>query len=142
MRVISMLDLIKGHEALILWLTIVSIITFIATIVAVPWMIVRIPSHYFSHKRRVDKLWADRHPAVRMMLLTGKNFLGYILIFAGVIMLVLPGQGMLTILIGIILIDIPGKFRFEKWVVTRPPVLRSINWLRERAKRAPLVIEE
>jgi hypothetical protein len=134
-----MFDLIKGHEALIVWLTITSIVTFVATLIAVPWMIVRIPSHYFSHGRR-DRLWAHRHPAIRMVLIIGKNFLGYILILAGIIMLVLPGQGMLTILIGIILIDIPGKFRFEKWVVTRPPVLRSINWLRLRAKRAPLVM--
>jgi hypothetical protein len=137
-----MLGLIKGHEALIVWLTITSIVTFVATLIAVPWMIVRIPSHYFSHRKRVDKMWAHRHPAIRMLLITGKNILGYILILAGVTMLVLPGQGMLTILIGIILIDIPGKFRFEKWVVTRPPVLRSINWLRLRARRAPLVIEE
>jgi hypothetical protein len=137
-----MLGLIKGHETLIVWLTITSIATFIGTLIAVPWLIVRIPSHYFSHERRVDKLWEHRHPAIRMILIMGKNFLGYILILAGIIMLVLPGQGMLTILIGIILIDLPGKFRFEKWVVTRPPVLRSINWLRLRAKRAPIVIEE
>jgi hypothetical protein len=137
-----MISWMKVHEVLILWLTITSIATFVATLVAVPWMIVRIPSHYFSHSSRVDKLWAHRHPAIRMMLIIGKNFLGYIFILAGIIMLVLPGQGMLTILIGIILIDIPGKFRFEKWVVTRPPVLRSINWLRLRANHAPLVIEE
>jgi hypothetical protein len=137
-----MLGLIEGHEALIIWLTITSIVAFIATLIAVPWMIVRIPSHYFSYRRRVEKMWDNRHPAIRAVLIIGKNLLGYIMIAAGVAMLLLPGQGMLTILIGIILIDIPGKFRFEKWVVTRPPVLRSINWLRHRAKRAPLVIEE
>jgi hypothetical protein len=137
-----MISWMKGHEVLLMWLTITSIATFIGTITAVPWLIVRIPSHYFSHTRRVDKLWDHRHPAIRMMLIIGKNILGYILILAGIIMLVLPGQGLLTILIGVILVDIPGKYRFEKWVITRPPALRSVNWLRLRAKRAPLVIEE
>jgi len=137
-----MFGLIEGHEALIIWLTITSIVTFVATLIAVPWMIVRIPSNYFSHRKRVEKMWNDRHPVIRAVFITGKNLLGYIMVAAGFAMLVLPGQGMLTILIGIILMDIPGKFRFEKWVVTRPPVLRSINWLRHRARRDPLVIEE
>jgi len=137
-----MIDWIKGHETVIWWMTGTSIITFIATLIAVPWLIVRIPSDYFAHRRRLKKLWADRHPAVRVVLLTGKNLLGYILIVTGIIMLVLPGQGMLTLLIGIIFIDIPGKYRFERWIVTRCLVLRSINWLRLRARRAPLVLKD
>jgi len=135
---IYMIDWIKGHETIILWMTITSIITFVATLIGVPWLVVRIPSDYFSRRRRFKKPWADHHPVVRTVLLTGKNLLGYILIVIGIIMLVLPGQGILTILIGIIFLDIPGKYRFEKWIVTRPPVLRSINWLRLRAQRTPL----
>jgi len=73
------------------------------------------------------------------MLLIGKNALGYILVVAGIIMLVLPGQGIFTILIGIMLLNFPGKYQLERWLATRGPVLRSINWLRQRAGRAPLV---
>jgi uncharacterized membrane protein SpoIIM required for sporulation len=135
-----MIEWIKGHEAFLLWMTLVSIITFIVTLVAVPWLILRIPSDYFSNRRRIRKLWADHHPAVRALLLTAKNLLGYLLILAGAIMLAIPGQGMLTILIGIIFIDLPGKYRLERWAVTRPAVLRSINWLRKRARKAPLVL--
>jgi len=76
------------------------------------------------------------------MLLIGKNALGYILIVAGIVMLALPGQGILAILIGIMLLNFPGKFRLERWIITRRPVIRSINWLRQRAKRAPLVLDE
>ena len=137
-----MLGLLKGHEALIVWLTITSIVTFVATLIGVPWLIVRIPSHYFSHSRRVDKLWADRHPAIRMLLIIGKNILGYILILAGIIMLVLPGQGILTILAGITLVDFPGKHRLEGWIVSRKVVLQSINWLRRRQGHPPLVTDE
>jgi hypothetical protein len=76
------------------------------------------------------------------MLLTAKNLLGYILIAAGIVMLVLPGQGTLTILIGILLVDFPGKYRLERWVVGRGPVLQSINWFRRRAGRPPLLLEK
>lgn len=139
----GMVEWVKGHEVLLVWMTVVSIISFIGTLAAVPWLVVRIPPHYFSHKRRrEEKQWDHRHPVIRAILLIGKNLIGYVLIAAGIAMLLLPGQGMLTILIGIILIDMPGKYRLEKWVVTRPPVLRSVNWLRHRAKHPPLVIEE
>jgi hypothetical protein len=136
-----MIGLIKGHETLILFMTGVSIVTFIATLIAVPWLIVRIPSNYFSHRRRITKLWADHHPVIRAVLLTIKNLIGYFLVAAGIVMLAIPGQGMLTILIGIIFLDLPGKYRFERWLVTRPAVLRSINWLRRRARKAPLVLK-
>ncbi len=72
----------------------------------------------------------------------GKNLLGYLLIVAGIAMLVLPGQGVLTILLGVILVDLPGKYRFERWIVARPLVLKSINRLRQRAGRDPLVLAE
>jgi hypothetical protein len=135
-----MIEWIKGHETAILWMTVTSIITFIATLIAVPWLVVRIPSDYFSHKRRSRKLWGGQNLLLRWVFLTIKNLLGYILIVTGVFMLAIPGQGMLTILIGIILIDLPGKYLFERWLIGRPPVLQSINWLRRHAERDPLVL--
>ena len=135
-----MIEWIKGHETAILWMTGISIITFIATLIAVPWLVVRIPSDYFSHKRRFKKLWGEQNFLVRCVILIVKNLLGYILIVTGAVLLAIPGPGMLTILIGIIFIDFPGKYRFERWIVTRPSVLRSINWLRRRAGRAPLAL--
>jgi hypothetical protein len=56
----------------------------------------------------------------------------------GVAMLVLPGQGVLTIITGLLLLDFPGKYRFERWLVRRGPVLRGVNWLRDRAGRQAL----
>ena len=135
-----MIEWIKVHESLIWWITGLSVGTFIVTMIAVPCLIVHIPSDYFLYKRRTAKLWADQHPVVRAILLTIKNLAGYVLIFAGVIMLAIPGQGMLTILMGIILLDLPGKYRFEKWIVRHIRVLRSINWLRRCAGKAPLIV--
>ena len=44
-------------------------------------------------------------------------------------MLVAPGQGLLTMVVGLLLVDFPGKYRLERWLVTRQQVWRSINWL-------------
>jgi hypothetical protein len=74
-------------------------------------------------------------------LLIGRNLLGYVFIVAGILMLVTPGQGMLTILIGLTLVNFPRKYRLERWIVSRRPVLRSVNWLRRRAGCPPLSLE-
>jgi hypothetical protein len=137
-----MLELIRAHEAAIMWIAGASVVAFIATLIVAPMLVVRIPSDYFAHGRRPRKQWADRHPFVRGVLLTGKNLLGYLLIAAGLAMLVLPGQGVLTMLLGFILVDLPGKYRFERWLIARPLVLRSINRFRQRAGRDPLILNE
>ena len=56
-------------------------------------------------------------------------------------MLVLPGQGLLTILIGLAVMQFPGKFELERWLVTRKGVLEGINWLRQRSGRLPLEVK-
>lgn len=118
-----------------------SIITFIATLIVVPFLVVRMPSDYFSHRERRKMIYSGQHPVIRGVLFIGKNLLGYIFIIVGIIMLVLPGQGILTIVIGITLLNFPGKYRLERWLVVRRPVLRSINWLRRRSKRTPLILD-
>jgi len=136
-----MFDFFHLHEVAILWLTGLSIVTFIGTLIIIPLLVIRIPSDYFSHDKRHRSPWAAHHPFVRGALLFTKNLAGYVFVFAGILMLVLPGQGLLTILIGVMLLDFPGKFRFERWLVTRRPVSKSINWLRKRAKRTPLNLD-
>jgi hypothetical protein len=136
-----MVDWIQSHEVVLWWLAALSIATFVASLVLVPLLIVRLPADYFSGSRRHRTPWAEQHPVVRTVLRAGKNVLGAIFALAGVAMLVLPGQGILTILIGIVLVDFPGKYGLERWIVSRGTVLRSMNWLRRRAGRAPLVID-
>jgi hypothetical protein len=140
MTMAATMGMIMAHEKAILVMVGLSIFAFIATLIVVPWAIVRIPRDYFAHRERPAERWAHRHPVIRGALLIGKNLLGYVLIVAGIAMLVLPGQGLLTMLLGFILVDLPGKYRIEQRIVSHPPVLCSINWLRKRAGRAPLVL--
>jgi hypothetical protein len=72
------------------------------------------------------------------VVLVAKTVLGLVLVIVGVVMLVAPGQGLLTIAVGLMLAEFPGKFRAERWLVTRPKTWRSLNWIRKRAKKPEL----
>jgi len=136
-----MLEWLQIDENTIWWIAGASFLTFLAFLILVPLLAVRIPSDYFARGKVHRKLWADQHLVLRMVLLILKNLLGCVFIVAGIIMLVLPGQGILTILAGIMLLDFPGKYRLLRWIVARPQVLRTLNWLRRRAGRTPLYLE-
>lgn len=115
-----------------------SAITFIGSLILIPILVARLPANYFRGSGKPSFPWATRHPVLRWTLLIGKNVIGMFLIAGGILMLVLPGQGLLTILMGLVLMNYPGKRRLERYFVSRPPILRGINWLRKRSHRPPL----
>jgi hypothetical protein len=79
------------------------------------------------------------HPRLSFLLTVIKNLIGGVFILAGLVMLVLPGQGLLTILIGITLTNFPGKYKLEQGLARRRSILRAMNWIRGKAHRTPLV---
>ncbi len=136
----AVMSWIDQHEALVWSLTLLSVFTFFATLIAIPIMIARIPADYFV--RRPVRDWPTRHPAVHLLIVLSKNALGVILLLAGVSMLVLPGQGLLTMFAGIMLLDFPGKRRWERWMIRRRPILTAANWIRARRNRPPLLLPQ
>jgi Putative transmembrane protein (PGPGW) len=132
---------ILAHERLMWWLVVFSAVTFITSVVAVPWLLVRIPPRYFMTTHHPHP-WADRHPLIRVTFLFAKNLFGVILLAIGLALLVLPGQGILTILAATVFLDFPAKHRVLRWTISRPAVLKSVNWIRERAGREPLVVPD
>src|SRR6266550_643912 len=117
------------------------VVTFTISLAIVSFIIVRIPLDYF-HKDRPRELWSDRHPAVRFLGIVAKNVLGALLVVLGIVMSIpgVPGQGILTILLGIMLLDFPGKRTLEYKLVSRPQVLKTINKLRHRFGKPELVL--
>ena len=111
-------------------------------LLVVPWAIVRIPAEYFLGSRAPRLPWADAHPALRALLTLVKNTLGALLILAGFAMLVLPGQGLLAILVGAMLVDFPGKRPMELALIRKKRVHAVLNWIRRRAGRGPLLVDE
>jgi len=130
----------KSHDEIVVWLVGASILMLVTSVAAVGWVIIRVPADYFARQNPDEGRWAHRHPLVRAALIAGKNLLGLVLVVAGILMLVLPGQGVLTIVAGLFLLDIPGRHRLVMWMVRRGPVLTSLNWVRERAGREPFQV--
>lgn len=117
---------------------IISAVMFFGTLAAIPFLVVYIPENYFvaKHKRRVKY----KHPLIQLCLLFIKNSLGVVLITAGLLMLVLPGQGLLTILLGLLAMDLPRKYEIERNIIQRPAVHKTLNAMREKMGRRPLII--
>ena len=129
---------IETHQVLLGWLSVASVLTFIGTLVVIPWIIVRIPADYFSSPRHRPAGGHFPSRIVQILLIAAKNLLGCFFIAAGLIMLMIPGQGLLTIILGLLLMNFPGKYRLEQWLIHRKRILPLINRLRRRAGREPL----
>lgn len=118
------------------------IVTFVISLAIVSFILVKIPANYFQ-KDRPREFLADRPPVIRYLGLFGKNLLGVLLVALGILMSIpgVPGQGILTILLGIMLLDFPGKQSLEHKLVSRPQVLKAINKLRHRFAKPSLVLD-
>lgn len=133
---------ISFDETLLGWLFAGSLLLFIATLILIPILVARIPEDYFCHRRRHTTIVSHWPMPFRILFAVSRTVLGIGLVLAGVAMLVLPGQGLLTILIGLSLMNFPGKYRLEKALVRQPPILRGLNWLRARSGRPPLLVPD
>ena len=131
---------VRNHEAIIPWLAIFSVLTFIGSLIVIPILVIHIPQKYFLHQKRNPGVNPARNPGLRLVVLIFKNVFGVLFVLAGLAMLVLPGQGLLTILIGVILVDFPGKYALERKIIRQKQILSAVNRLRARAGRAPIQI--
>ncbi len=117
----------------------VSIVMFIGSLIVVPWLILRMaPDYFIRHRYEVIKRHC-RHPVLTIVLFCLRNSIGLTLTVAGFAMLLLPGQGILTMLIGLSLMDFPGKYRLFDKVVQIKKVQKSLNWIRVKGGREMLV---
>ncbi|MFO7761047.1 MAG: PGPGW domain-containing protein [Thermodesulfobacteriota bacterium] len=137
-----MITWIYSHKAAFWWLASLSMIIFAASLIIVPWAVIRIPPDYFTRVKRQRRLLITSNFAVQGILIIVKNICGLILVVAGIIMLLIPGQGLFTIFIGLMLMNFPGKYQLEKWLITKNSVARTVNWLRRRAGREPLIFPD
>lgn len=132
-----MLEWAEANKELFIWVTIASAVFFVASIVVVGVVLVRLPADHFAKGEG-----EERKKKGSVGLRIAKNVLGWLLIVSGLAMLVLPGQGMLVLLIGVMLADFPGKFKVQRWIVSRKKILKTANWLRAKFGREPLKVEK
>ena len=128
----------SNHPGVLIGLGISSILIFILSILGISWFIAQIPEDYFLSTKRKPSKWQEQKPILRLAVIFGKNIIGFSLIIGGLLMLVLPGQGLLTIVTGLLLVNYPGKYKLEKKLVAIPSILRALNWIRVKANKPPL----
>lgn len=119
----------------------IFVVTFLANLALVSLILVKIPADYFRESQ--GKFMAKQSPVIRVLALIGKNIAGVILVVLGVLLSLpgVPGQGVLTILLGVMLLDFPGRRRFERWIVSSPRVLKAVNKLRKRFDKPKLILD-
>lgn len=131
------MELLSAWQEPLLWAGGLSLVAAVATLLGVPWVITRLPRDYFVRARRVAWRTSPGQPVFALLAGALKNLLGLLLVILGLILLVTPGQGLLTLFIGLMLMNFPGKYRLERWLVSRPGVLHGLNWLRRRGGQPP-----
>ena len=114
--------------------------SFLGSIAVAAIVAVRLPPNSFVAEQRPLPL-AGRPLARRVAASVLRNLLGMVLIALGVVMSLpgVPGQGLLTILFGIMLTDLPGKRRLERAIIGRRLVRDAITKLRAKYDKPPLV---
>tara|TARA_R110002072_G_scaffold149807_1_gene297751 strand:- start:118 stop:525 length:408 start_codon:yes stop_codon:yes gene_type:complete len=131
------MEFLSNWQQPLLWASGLSLLALIATIFGVPWVVTRLPKDYFVRAERVVWRASFDAPLLSLIISMLKNLLGLLLVVLGLIMLVTPGQGIVTLLIGLLLMNFPGKYHLERWLVLRPGVLKGLNWLRRRQGQLP-----
>ena len=134
------LDWLNEHQELVQRIGNASLIMLIVTVVALPLIVRQLPLDYFVSENR-EPAWHERkHPAFWGFVTLCKNVLGLLLILAGIAMLVLPGQGTVTILVGLAITNFPAKYKLERRIASQPAVGATLNKIRELTGAPPLLL--
>lgn len=127
---------VKSHMVAIV---VLSTITLIVSMLSVLALVIYLPSDYFTREKHVSIV---SNQILRILLRILKNIFGVIALLIGFLMLIGPGQGLLTILVGVILCDFPRKRRVERKLIGRPALLNAANNFRARYKRPPILLND
>ncbi len=133
-----MLELVHIHENAFWWIGVLSIATFVGTLIVIPILVIHIPADYFKREKQKTVHCLGQYSLIRLPFLVLKNIIGIIFVLAGFAMLFLPGQGLITILIGIMMLNFPGKLALERRIIQQPNILHAVNWMRAKANNPAL----
>lgn len=142
-----MSGLVSDIVALITWKSaligaLLFVVTFVGNLAIVSFILVKLPTDYFK-KTRKTQLWSGPRPALHAAKVVGKNLLGVFLVALGIVLSLpgVPGQGLLTVLLGIMLVDFPGRRTVEQKLLRRPAIKKGITRLRDKFGKPPLELD-
>ena len=137
----TILEWLMAHQYLLGWIGVISFLVFSLSLLSLPWLVAMIPEDYFLSQKRKRAILKNEVFGTWIVIFILKNSIGLLLITGGVLMLFLPGQGVLTIIAGLIMTDYPGKFELERRIVSNKKILEKLNWLRNKANQPNLKID-
>lgn len=131
------MDFVSRYSFAFELLGVLSLLTFIGSLIAIPWIIGKLSVDYFIlHRKRVQERH-DLHPVRAKIIFVTRNITGILFFLAGMVMLILPGQGIITVLIGISFMDFPRKHKIVDYLIRRPKVIKMLNWIRGKERKPP-----
>ena len=123
------LSFFRDHAVLLSWLGGASFLMFAGSLIGVPLVVVRLPEDYLHREHKLVRDWPSYLFLPFMVI---KNVLGILFFLSGIAMLFLPGQGLLTMFIGLVLLDFPRKQILVRRILGYPRIPRVINRLRAK----------
>lgn len=124
-------DWISDYNQIIQWAGIVSVFLFFLSLFLLRYVILRLPEDYFIKASSFSK------SPQKIIVRFAKNAVGFLLTICGIILLFTPGQGMITILIGLCLIDLAIVNKFKKKIINNRKVQKALNWIRTKKSVKP-----
>ena len=133
----DLLDFVANYAH---WFVVFSVLSLLIAFPIGAWLIARMPADYFLSDKRIPAV--VNHWSIRLVLVAAKNLVGIVLIMVGILMLLAPGQGIITILAGLMLTNFPSKYAAERWLARHKAVLAALNWMRTKRHQPPFEAPE
>jgi hypothetical protein len=128
------LDIYTQFEDYIALIVTASTLIFVVSLIFTPLLVSKIPHDYFTNAKyhRLE----IKHFG-HLIAVVGRSVLGLVLVLLGFVMLFTPGQGILAIIVGLFLMEFPGKKRLERKIIENEVTFKALNWMRKRFKQPP-----
>lgn len=124
-----------------LFVLIFSGTSLVLSLVGCAILITFLPADYFDETKQVRPI---QNLFLRILVSIMKNLIGGILIIFGALLALpgIPGQGLLTILSGLIISDFPGKKKLARRIIRIHAVRLAANKIRLSFNRPALILSE
>ena len=134
-KITSTLFIAQQNSFLLKWLAIISAITFVVSLLIIPLIISKLPPDFFAKIRADHKTNNNNSSLYNLVLVLLRNIFGLAFLVGGILMLFLPGQGILTIVLGLSIMVFPGKRRLVNFLIEQHSIQHSLNWIRRKTDK-------
>ncbi len=131
-KVSASLVFVQQNSFLLQWIAMISALTFVVSLLIIPFIISKLPNDFFSKIREGHTTTNNNSKLYNLILFCLRNIFGFTFLLAGILMLFMPGQGILTIVLGISLMVFPGKRKLVNKLIEQKSVQHGLNWIRRK----------